>query len=115
MSVPGAQGQYGWAEIYAKSGRALYYTFSIPDGSGVSTNVQAYAALRLNVADSQQNVMVTLNTNAGGIVNVNANHVIINATSAQMNVSPAVYVFDLDGLSSLGWQPVATVRFRIDR
>jgi len=115
MSIPATQGQYGFADIYARSNRAMSYVFSVPDGSGVAVNVNAYSALRLNVADSQNNVVIHLNTNASGLIVINTNHVTINATATQLNVTPAVYSFDMDGLSAIGWQPVASGRFRIDR
>ena len=113
MSVPFIQGQYGYTELYAKKNRVAYYVFQIPPASN-EVNVNSFSALRLNVADTQGNVTISLTTNANGLATVNTNHVLINASASQMNVTAGNFSFDLDGLSVRGWETVASGRFRID-
>jgi hypothetical protein len=114
MSVPASQGQYSYAEIFAKKNRALLYEFNVPNGTGGNVNVQTYSALRLNVTDSQSNTVISLTTNANALTTTNANYVQINANATEMNVSANYYTFELNGLSTLGWEALTVGRFRVD-
>jgi len=107
------QGQYGYSELYARKNRVAYFVFNVPNGSQ-DVNVNSYSALRLNVADTQGNVSISLNTNALGLTAINVNNVLINASATQMNVNSGYYQFDFEGLSTRGWEPLVTGQFRID-
>ncbi len=114
MSIPSTYGGYSFADLYAKSNRTARFIFTVPPVQGTEVNVNAYAALRLNVTDSQANVALSLTTNANGIEIINTNNVRINATATQMNIAAGYYAFSFEGLSSFGWEPVTAGRFRID-
>jgi hypothetical protein len=115
MGVPFLQGGYSFTELYAASNRVWRTPINVPNPPNSNVNVLEYAALRLNVADSQSNVIISISTNASTLTATNANYITTNANASTMNVSAGSYQFDFDGLrSGVGWETVTTGTIRID-
>ncbi len=108
------QGQYSFTELYAKEGRVWYVPVNIPEPSNGTLNVLAFSAVRLTASYNANTNAINITTNASQISVVNANAIQINANATVMNVDAGYYSFDIDGLSTRGWEPVCSGTLRID-
>jgi hypothetical protein len=108
------QGQYSFTELYAKEGRVWYCPVNIPEPSNGTLNLQAFASVRLTASYNANTNAINITTNANQISVVNTNAIQINANATVMNVDAGYYSFDIDGLSTRGWEPVCSGTLRID-